>query len=178
MRSNLKDARSGYKYPMVRGSGAFLICIGFGILIGALWPGAFPMNIRVFVIAAIVGIVAIPFARRISSLGKPTGLHIGVMSGAVALELVMFWAVFTSLPVDTPPRVYWLWAFLLVGLHFIPMGLALGKRAVILGVACIVIAGAGLLLNQIPFIYLAIADGILKIGFGASMAATGLPRTE
>ena len=171
------DKRGNYKYPMVRGSGAFLVCLGFGILIGALWPNASPMNIRVFAISAIVGIVAIPVARRISSLGKPSGLQIGVMAGAVALELVLFWAVFTRLPMDTLLQTRWLWAFLLVGLHFIPMGIALGKRIVILGLACIAVALAGLLLRNVSFLYIAILDGILKIGFGASMFTTGLKKT-
>ena len=59
---------------------------------------------------------------------------------------------------------------------FIPMGFALGKRIVILGLACIVLAASGLLFSYPPFLYIAIADGILKIGFGVSMAGMGLAR--
>ncbi len=167
---------SSYKYPMVRGSGAFLICVGFGIMIGALWSGPSPMNIPVFIIAAALGIIMIPITRRLSSLGRPSGFHIGVMVGAVALELVIFGAVFSRLPIETTLRARWLWAFLIVGVHFIPMGLALGRRIIILGLACIVVASSGLLFSQLPFLYLAIADGILKIGFGVSMVKTGLTK--
>lgn len=95
VRNKLIDSPGSYKYPMVRGSGAFLVCLGFGIIIGALWPGPSPVNIVIFVIAVALGIIMIPIARRISPLGRPSGTHIGAMIGAVAMELVIFWAVFS-----------------------------------------------------------------------------------
>jgi len=163
-----------YKYPMVRGSGAFLVCIGLGLILAVVWAGEAPVNARILGISAILGIVAIPTARKFFPLGKPKALHILAMTGSVALELCLFWLVFSRLPKATPPQTRWLWAMLLVGLHFIPMGLALGRRVVILGAACAAVAASALMFGVIPFACAIVVDGILKLGFGASMAFTGL----
>jgi len=169
----MSDAGS-YKYPMVRGSGAFLGCVGLGLILAILWAEDAPVNTRLLGYSAILGIVAIPIVRKLFPLGRPKAIHILAMSGAVALELFLFWLVFSRLPKDTQPQTRWLWALLLVGLHFIPMGLALGRRIVILGVACAAVAASALFLGLLPFSWTVVVDGILKVGFGASMAVTGM----
>jgi hypothetical protein len=165
-----------YPYPMVRGGGAFLMCIGSGIAIGAVWAADAPMNIPVFATGAVLGFVALVLGRRIFPLGRPATRHVVAMSLAVTLELLLFWIVFSRLPADTSPVARWLWGFLIVGVHFFPMGLALGRRAVLLGAACVAVAILGLLVRPIPFGLLAVVDGLLKVGFGASLAMTGLSR--
>jgi hypothetical protein len=163
-------------YPMARGSGAFLVCIGLGLILAVIWAGDDPVNLRIFGISAILGAVAIPIVRKIFPLGRPKALHVFAMIGSVALELCLFWLVFSRLPKDTQPQIRWLWALLLVGLHLIPMGLALGKRVVILGSACIAVAACALFSGLLPFTWAIVVDGILKVGFGASMAVTGMKR--
>jgi len=163
-------------YPMVRGSGAFLVCVGLGLILAVVWGEGAPVNMRILAYSAIIGIAAIPVVRMLFPLGRPKAIHILAMTGAVALELCLFWFVFSRLPKDTQPQIRWLWALLLVGLHFIPMGFALGKRVVVLGAACAAVAASALFLGLLPFSWSIIVDGILKIGFGASMAATGMRR--
>jgi hypothetical protein len=163
-----------YRYPMVRGSGAFLVCIGLGLILAVVWAGDAPVNARILGVSAILATAAIPIMRKILPLGRPKAFHILAMIGSVALELYLFWLVFSRLPKDTQPQTRWLWALLLVGLHFIPMGLALGRRVVILGAACVAVAASALFFGLLPFAYAVVVDGILKAGFGASMAVTGL----
>jgi hypothetical protein len=159
---------------MVRGSGAFLVCIGLGLILAVIWAEGAPVNPRILAYSAIMGIVAIPVARKLFPLGRPKAIHIFAMSGAVALELFLFWLVFSRLPKDTLPQTRWLWALILVGLHFIPMGFALGKRVVILGAACVAVAASALFVGLLPFTWAVIVDGLFKVGFGASMAVTGI----
>ena len=163
---------SRYQYPMVRGSGPFLVCIGLGLVLGTALSGAAPVNMRILGISAILAVAAMIVGRRMSPLGRPTRFHILAMIGAIALEFLMFGLVFRHLPQGTTVETRWFWALFLVGLHFIPMGWSLGRRAVYLGVACAAVAASGLFLGLLPFTYVAVLDGLLKAGFGLSLATT------
>ncbi|MCP5146452.1 MAG: hypothetical protein H6978_16705 [Gammaproteobacteria bacterium] len=168
--------QNSYAYPMVRGSGAFLVCVGAGIVAATLWPTAAPVHISIFLASVGLGAIAIPLVRRIRPLGAPPRRHIAVMLAALLLEFIAFYLVFSKLPPATPLTDKWLWAFLIVGVHFLPMGWALGKRVVFLGLACIAFALVGLLSPGIPFEFVSVMDGILKLAFGAHLALTGIPR--
>jgi hypothetical protein len=60
-------------------------------------------------------------------------------------------------------------ALMIVGIHFLPMGLTFGRRIVILGQFCICNAAAGLYFGSLPFATLALLDGALKIGTSGLM---------
>ena len=60
---------------------------------------------------------------------------------------------------------------LIVGIHFLPMGLAFGWETSILGGLCITNAGLGLALPTLSFPILVALDGALKITFGGWMMA-------
>lgn len=165
-----------HEYPMVRGSGAFLVCLGLGLILAVIGARDAPMNLQILGACAIIGIIAIPVMRRLFPLGRPKAVHILAMSGAVALELFLFWLVFSRLQKHAQPQIRWLWALLLVGLHFIPMGFALGRRVVFLGAACVVVAASALFFGLVPFAWAVVIDGMLKVGFGASMVATGFEK--
>jgi len=46
-------------YPMVRGSGAFLVCVGLGLILAVIWGEGAPVNMRILAYSAIIGIAAI-----------------------------------------------------------------------------------------------------------------------
>ena len=54
----------------------------------------------------------------------------------------------------------------MVGAHFLPMGLAFGARATLLGGLCLLNALAGLWLSSLPLALFAAVDGALKVGIG------------
>ena len=165
------NSEARYKYPMVRGGGAFLVCVGVGLVVGAIWPGSGPVNAKVLGLSAVLGILAIPIARRLAPLGKPQPYQVVVLIGSVVLEFAMFRFVYGRLVAGADDQARWLWALLFVGVHFLPMGFAFGKRIAILGATCILAAVTGLV-GGVPFFYAALIDGALKVGFGLSMCTT------
>jgi Family of unknown function (DUF6609) len=163
-----------HPYPMVRGGGAFLVCLGLGLILAAVVPASGPLNVKVFGIGAVVGLLAIPIIRLTAPLGRPTAYQVIALCGAIAFELILFWLVFSHVPAETTPPVRWIWAFLIVGVHFLPMGYAFGRPIVALGVFCIVNATVALLFSGLPFGMVVIVDGALKVGTGAYMLLTSV----
>lgn len=63
-------------------------------------------------------------------------------------------------------RMIWLGAFLAVGLHFFPFYFVHGVSMIGIAILCSANAVIGMFVPTIPFIVLALIDGIIKIGFG------------
>ena len=77
------------------------------------------------------------------------------------------------LPPGTPEHVRWLWALMIVGVHFLPMGVSFGPLFLLLGGACISNAALGLLLPEVPFGLFGFVDGALKVFVGVGSLERG-----
>jgi len=66
-------------------------------------------------------------------------------------------------------RLVWLSIFLVIGIHFLGFYFSQGKVMLYLGALTTLNSLIGLFLFEIPFLLLAVIDGILKIIFGIKM---------
>src|SRR4249920_201679 len=94
----------GHRYPMLPAGGAFLVCVGLGLLGGIAFGGAAPVNFSVFYAGVAAGVIALCFAGRLST-GTPTRLQIAALAGAVLLEVLLFAVQGRTLPRGTAEHV-------------------------------------------------------------------------
>lgn len=154
-----------YRYPMLRAGGAFLVFVGLGLIGAIAFSSAALVNYNVFYAGAALGVISLTFSRRLST-GRPTRMQIGALVGAIVLEVALLAAMGRVLPPGTDESVRWLWVSAIVGIHFLPMSICFGPRFLVLGVACIVNAGLGLLMPELPYELFGLLDGVLKVSFG------------
>ena len=154
--------------PLIRAGGLFLLIVGAAIVLGAI----FPRRIwQVFVAgvalaSAAVGFVAVPLTQ---PLGTPSRTQLVSLLVALAFEgVAIAWVGRRHRPHDERALVLAILA--VVGLHFLPMGVAFGPVVAALGLLAAANAGAGLLLFRItPLRVFWLWDGLLKVTAGAVM---------
>jgi hypothetical protein len=163
-----------HPYPTIRVGGLWFIWIGLVMVLASLITVGQLFGGPLFFTGFAVGVAGIllnrPLRRRLS-YGEPTkrqrtGMWIGI--GMMTLLLLVLANGFGSLD----PRTFWLLTLMIVGLHFFPFALLHGPRAVLLGVLCVLTAGAGLFWTSLPFALFGVADGVLKILVGIWMVST------
>lgn len=158
-------AAADHPYPLIRGGGLFLMCVGAGFLTGLLVPKHWiPCAIAGF----FAGFVASGLSALLPSLGTPSVVQIAGLVGSFLLEAGLLWFVLTRWR-DRDERTLGLAIVLVVGVHFITMGLAHGPLIAGLGVLCVANAGLGLLVPAIPLRGAYLVDALLKLGFGVWM---------
>ena len=161
----------GVVRPMQPGGGVFLICVGIGLVYGALLQGnAITYGLEAGFFAGTLGIIiAIKLSR--GRFGRPTALHRRVVLTAIGLELLAF-AVLARSGFFSGDQTVKTWAVILlvVALHFIIMRWSHGPIMQWLAIASICWIGLAYLLGfSVPA--LIAGDGLLKIAFGIVMAA-------
>ena len=164
-------AQQQLRYPIARSGGLFLLIIGAGLLAAIAASGDAPVNHGVFYAALGAALLSLFFSRRVSS-GSPTPLQIGALVFAVTLQGALIVLQARLLPPATPEHVRWLWVSMIVGVHFLPMGVTFGPRMLLLGGACIATALVGLSMPNVPYEVFGIVDGALKVAVGAWLLAT------
>jgi uncharacterized protein DUF6609 len=155
-----------HPYPLIRGGGLFLICVGACFLLS--W--VFRKHWLPFVIAGFVtGFVASGLSALLPSLGSVTALHIVGLAGAIVLEMGLIYLVLSRFKDAEQERLILL-ILLVVGAHFVPMGLAHGPLITVLGLATMVNAAVGLrFAGSVPTRVVGITDAALKLGVGLVM---------
>lgn len=143
-----------------------MIFVGLGFLLGWCCPRrGLPLAIGGFV----AGFVASGLSALLPPLGTPSVVQVGALIAAVLLEMGLIYLVVTRLR-GTGERTLTLGILLVVGVHFVIMGLAHGPLMALLGVATVVNAAMGLwMFPKLPVRTLGIADSLLKIGVGLWM---------
>ena len=159
-----------HRFPAVRSGGLFLLLMGLGILAADLFSGAATMNTNIFYLGTGLALMSF-FSVRKLAFGRSSAMQIGALMFAILLEMALMVTYNRMLgPMGQEER--WLWAFLIVGLHFLPMGLTFGPQIFALGLLCMANAALGLLAGLLPFDAVAVIDGALNLGFGAWMLMT------
>jgi hypothetical protein len=153
---------------MIRAGGLFILIMGCGVLLGALLP----VYRKVFLgIAVAVASLAMVFLGPglSASLGPPTRLQLMALIGAILIEGPLI-RVAVARYRAAGERPLLLAILFVVGIHFLPMGIAFGPLCMGLGVALCFNAGTGLwLAPSLPLNALWSVDGLLKMAFGAAM---------
>lgn len=155
-----------HPFPLIRGGGLFLCCVGLGLLLGWRSP-------RLWVPLAVAGFVAGGVASALSPalpprLGAPSALQIGALVGAIVFEVAAIAYVVRRFQDDERTQI--LSVLLVVGAHFVIMGLSHGPLMALLGAASVANAWAGLrLLPHVALERFGVFDALLKIGFGLWM---------
>lgn len=166
--TSLSPART---YPMRYGGGLLLCCVGAAIVLGALLGTIAPLLGAGFCL----GLICIFAARPLVAVkfGTPTRRDVRLMYAAIAFELAGFavLSVCTSNGV-LPETNQFIWPAVLfiVAVHFLLMVWSFGAWILYLGLAILAWLALAWVLHFALGVTL-IGDGVLKIGFGAIMAA-------
>jgi len=158
-------------WPMQPGGGIFLICIGIGLVYGALLQGnAITFGLEVGFCAGIAGIITAIIVAR-GSFGRPTALHRYVVFAAIGLELAAFTILARSGFFSGDQTVTkWAVSLLVVAFHFVVMRWSHGPLMLWLAMASMLWIGLAYL-SGFSLSALIAGDGLLKIVFGIIMAA-------
>lgn len=155
-----------HPFPLIRGGGLFLICVGLGFLLGWLiprwWIAFAGAGFALGIVASIYGAQLPP------DLGSPTQLQVLAFYIAIAVEIVLIIAVNLRYKPDERKQI--LGVLFVVGLHFVIMGVTFGPIIALLGVLVMLNAGLGWrALTHVPIKRIGIIDSVLKIAFGVFM---------
>jgi hypothetical protein len=160
-------------YPMRYGGGLFLCFVGATIALGALLGGnaMAPLLLGGLIAGTISIFVVRPMVAR--RYGRPTQKQIQLMIVAIALELAGFVALswLTSngaLPHD--PQFIWTSVLVIVAAHFVLMTWSFSAWILYLALAILAWVACATALN-LGLSAVLVGDGLLKLGFGATMAA-------
>ena len=157
-----------HSFPMIRAGGLFILIMGIGVALGGVFSAQRKLCLALGGGAATIAIVltASVLSR---PFGEPSYLQLWALGGSILLEVVLISYVVASYK-RARERVFLLAVLLVVGIHFLPMALAFGPLCIALGICVIANASLGLwVFRVVPLKYLWVADGMLKIAFGAFM---------
>jgi hypothetical protein len=157
-------------YPMARGGGLFLMLIGAGLISAIAFSGDALVNYTVFFIGVGIATLSLFLSARLSQR-TPTRAQIAALAFGITLEVILLIVMGRTLPRGTMEHVRWLWVSVIVGIHFLPMVVCFGPSMLLLGAACIVTAGVGLMLPETPYEIFGVLDGCFKLGFGVWLFA-------
>ncbi|MFC5820195.1 DUF6609 family protein [Nonomuraea harbinensis] len=155
---------AAHPYPLIRGGGLFLLGVGTGFLLSWLFQKYW---LQFLIGGFVAGFVGSGLSALLPSLGPPSVAQIGGLVGSFVLEAgLIYWVLTKTKGADY--RTVILWILFVVGVHFVPMGLAHGPLISILGVVTMVNAYVGLRTGA-PLRMFGLIDALLKFGFGAVM---------
>ena len=163
-----------YDYATKKTCGIWFAIIGVVIIVSSLLGYDLCVNPITFVVGYGIGFYLcygnkkIIFNRLASS--QPSCFQ-EKMSNIALGSLALFCALFGSFCWLTHQnmRNIWLSLFIATALHFFVFYFVHGKSVVVLGILCLAYSVIGLLLANIPFLYIAVLDGITKIIIGVAM---------
>jgi hypothetical protein len=157
-----------HSFPMVRAGGLFILIMGAGVALGSFFSAQRRLFLALGGGSATIAIVLSAGALS-DPFGEPSHLQLWALGGSILLEVVLIRYV-VAVYKSAGERVFLLAILMVVGIHFIPMALAFGPLCGALSICAIANASLGLwVLRAAPLKYLWLADGILKIAFGAFM---------
>lgn len=159
--------------PMRYGGGLFLCCVGAAIALGAVLGGdaMAPLLIAGFVLGAIAIFLVGPGVGR--RYGRPTRRQVLLMIVAIMFQVaalgLLSWSTSSgALPGDA--QFVWTAVVVIVAAHFLLMTWSFGAWIFHLGVA-ILLWAAFAVTQHLELGAILLGDGLLKLGFGAIMAA-------
>ncbi|MBG6237685.1 hypothetical protein IWX78_000628 [Mycetocola sp. CAN_C7] len=159
-------------FPLMRGGGALLVAIGFGILVGSFRGRKWRVTWLIAGAAVGILIMAVGGATRLifDDGVRPEIWQWVVLGIAFLVEGYLVSVVVRKFP-DIDSRPFWMWMLFIVGAHFLILGLSHGPICALLAIVCMVNAWIGLRATSFDLRLFWAIDGVLKIGAGALMVA-------
>ncbi len=155
-------------YPMAPAGGLFLLTVGVGIVLGAVFPRA--RFVLLGVSGAIAVLTLVAFARSLTApFGVPRPVQVWSLVFAVALELLLVPLAIRHFRIRGE-RAVTFGVLLAVGAHFLPMAVAFGPVVVVLGLLSVFNAMLGLRISVSSLHVHWLVDGVLKIATGAVLS--------
>lgn len=161
--------------------GLWLIWIGIVIIIGTIVGGEFCIHPVVFGAGYFTGfqfILRNKFLRKNFSFGPFSRFQSKVGNLSIVLLFVLMGLISGRYFDTNDYRMIWMGALLATGIHFIPFAILHGKSMIYLSIPLIIITLFGLIDSNIPFLYVAIADGGIKVLFGIVLFLSKDPREK
>jgi hypothetical protein len=158
-------ASYAHHYPLAPCGGLFVVTVGFGVTLGALFPRFTNSSLAASGVVAVLEMWAFG-ASLTAPLGVPTPLQVWSLVVAVAFEIIAIAVVVGQLR-KRGERTLKLGILLAVGTHFLLMAPAFGPLIVLLGFLAILNALLGLRSPDLSVRTLWLFDGGLKLAIGA-----------
>lgn len=156
------------EYNTQRTCGVWLVYIGVTIIISALSGGELSINPFILGFGGILGyflIFILPFLNRKLAYGKNSKFqdkmdNINIIVTIILCTLCGLFIGFEN------SRLVWLSILIVVGLHFLGFYFSQGKWMIVLGILTITNGLLGIFFVNIPFLFFATIDGLIKIAIG------------
>ncbi|PEB51411.1 hypothetical protein CON65_10980 [Bacillus pseudomycoides] len=152
--------------------GIWLIWVGITIIAAAVVGGKYFIHPIVFLVGYFVGfkfILGSKSVRKKYSFGPMSKFQSKVSNLSIVLLFVLMGLISGRYFETYDYRMIWLGALLATGIHFIPFALVHGKSMIYLSIPLVIIALFGFIQAETPFIYIAVADGAVKVLFGIGL---------
>jgi hypothetical protein len=157
-----------HQFPMERAGGLFILIMGFGVVLGAVFREKRRLFLILGAAAATIAIV-LTAARLAAPFGTPSAIQFWFLFGSIGAESILI-RIAVALYREGGERSLLLAILFAVGLHFLPMAVAFGPLCAALGVVLCVSSGSGLwLMQRVSLDTLWALDGFIKVAFGAIM---------
>ncbi|MGG2065518.1 DUF6609 family protein [Bacillus sp. S14(2024)] len=160
-------------------AGLWLIWIGVVIVIATIVGGEFLVHPAVFGAGYFTGFLFIlrnKYVRKKLSFGPLSKFQSKVGNLSIVLLFVLMGLISGRYFETNDYRMIWLGALLATGIHFIPFAILHGKSMIYLSIPLIIITLFGLIDSNLSFMYVAIADGVIKVLFGIVLFLSKDPR--
>lgn len=157
------------EYNDKRCCGLWFAIIGVVIIISAIFGGEQKIHPIIFTVGFIAGFYLSVINKKVVtklSYGKSSKFQNNMATFSIVILFPLMFVLAGSFFPTQNWRMIWLGAFLAVGLHFFPFYFVHGVSMIGIAILCSANAVIGMFVSTIPFIVLALIDGIIKIGFG------------
>ena len=144
----------------------WLIWIGVVIIIATIVGGEFLVHPVVFGVGYFTGFLFIlrnKYLRKKLSFGPLSKFQYKVENLSIVLLFVLMGLISGRYFETNDYRMIWMGALLATGIHFIPFAILHRKSMIYISIPLIIITLFGLIDSNIPFIYVAISDEIIKV---------------
>ena len=152
---------------MIRRSAVLVLVLGMSIVAVSV-VFTYPFAYSIPLAGIVAGALAFTFFKGRYLYGRPTSLQSIAISVTLVLGVILLIGLFVFLP-DYASRTFLLGMLLVIGIVFIPLGIASGPLMLLLASLCILNALLGLWLQGLSLTIFAGIDGLLKIIFGILM---------
>lgn len=168
--TNVSGATRLHPFPTILRSGVLVLILGMTSVSGVA-VAVYPNSYIIYFVGIVAAALAFTFFKDRYRYGRPTTVQLIAIYVALVLGVLLLIGLFVFMP-DYGSRNFLLVLFLIIGIVFIPLGIASGPLMLLLAGLCIVNALLGLWLHSISFSIFGLVDGVLKFIFSGLMLRT------